>query len=80
MPEACHGKDRNVLISQIRNADGSVVVAIREAGGEARSVKGAESVYALALEAAEAGGGNGCEVGSPNVEMIPFLSRLARPG
>jgi hypothetical protein len=55
MPEACHGKDTNVLISQIRNANGTVIVACREVGGEARAVNGAESVYALALEAAEAG-------------------------
>ena len=44
-----------MLISQIRNANGTVVVAARDAGGEARAVKDAESVYALALEAAEAG-------------------------
>ena len=44
-----------MLISQIRNADGSIIVAVREAGGEARAVKGATSVYALALEAADAG-------------------------
>ena len=44
-----------MLISQIRNANGTVIVAAREAGGEARAVKGAESVYALALEATESG-------------------------
>ena len=44
-----------MLISQIRNADGSVAVAIREADGEARAINGAASVYALALEAADAG-------------------------
>lgn len=44
-----------MLISQIRNADGSVTVAIREAGSEARAINGAASVYALALEAADAG-------------------------
>ena len=44
-----------MLISQIRNADGSAIVAAREAGGEARAVKGADSVYALALEAADRG-------------------------
>jgi hypothetical protein len=43
----------NVLISQIRNANGSATVAVREVGGEARAVKGAESVYALAMEAAD---------------------------
>jgi hypothetical protein len=45
----------NVLISQIRNADGSATVAAREVGGEARAVKGAASVYALAMEAADSG-------------------------
>ena len=45
----------DVLISQIRNADGSATVALREVGGEARTVKGAASVYALALEAADSG-------------------------
>jgi hypothetical protein len=45
----------NVLISQIRNADGSATVAAREVGGEARAVKGAESVYALAMEAVDSG-------------------------
>lgn len=44
-----------MLISQVRNANGAVVVAIREVGGEARAVKGAASVYALALEAADSG-------------------------
>ena len=44
-----------MLISQVRNANDTVIVAARDAGGEARAVKDAESVYALALEAAEAG-------------------------
>lgn len=44
-----------MLISQIRNDSGSITVAAREAGGSARAVKGAESVYALAMEAANAG-------------------------
>lgn len=44
-----------MLISQIRNADGGIIVAVRDAGGEAHAVKGATSVYALALEAADAG-------------------------
>jgi hypothetical protein len=44
-----------VLISQVKNADGSITVAVRETGGEARAVKGAASVYALAMEAANTG-------------------------
>jgi hypothetical protein len=44
-----------VLISQVRNADGGIIVAAREVGGEAHVVKGATSVYTLALEAADAG-------------------------
>ena len=43
-----------MLISQISDAEGMSLVVVRE-GGEARSVKGAKSVYALALEAARAG-------------------------
>ncbi len=48
-------EDRIVLISQVKNADGSITVAVRETGGEARAVKGAASVYALAMEAANSG-------------------------
>jgi len=44
-----------MLISQIGNADGSITVAVREEGGPARAVKGAASVHALALEAANSG-------------------------
>jgi hypothetical protein len=44
-----------VLISQIRDGNGGIVVAVREAGGEARAVKGAASVYALAMDAANSG-------------------------
>jgi hypothetical protein len=44
-----------VLISQIRNPNAGIVVAVREAGGQARVVKSADSVYALAMEAANAG-------------------------
>ncbi len=44
-----------MLISQIRNADGSITVAVRENGGAAHAVKGASSVHALALEAANSG-------------------------
>ena len=43
-----------MLISQISDADGMSLVVVREADA-ARSVKGAKSVYALALEAARAG-------------------------
>ena len=44
-----------MLISQIRNPNGGTIVAVREAGGQARAVKGTDSVYALAMEAANAG-------------------------
>ena len=44
-----------MLISQIRDNAGAITVAVREAGGEARAVKDAASVYALAMEAANAG-------------------------
>ncbi|OCP23051.1 MULTISPECIES: AraD1 family protein [unclassified Ensifer] len=44
-----------MLISQIRNEDGSTTVAVRAPGEAARAVNGAMSVYALAMEAANAG-------------------------
>lgn len=44
-----------MLISQIRNSAGGVTVAVREVGKEARAVKGTDSVYALAMEAADGG-------------------------
>lgn len=44
-----------MLMSQIRNEDGSITVAVREEGEPARGVRGALSVYDLALEAANSG-------------------------
>ncbi len=44
-----------MLISQVRNEDGSITVAVRSPGETAHAVKGAASVYALAMEAANAG-------------------------
>ncbi len=44
-----------MLISQIRNEDGSITVAVRQPGEAAHAVNGAASVYALAMEAANAG-------------------------
>ena len=45
-----------MLISQIKDKDGKIAVAVRGGPGEAaRIVNGAESVYALALEAANGG-------------------------
>ena len=44
-----------MLMSQIRNEDGSVTVAVREEGEPARAVRGARSIYDLALEAANSG-------------------------
>ena len=45
-----------MLLSQIRDKDGRVVVVVRE-GSEAYAVKGAASVYELAQEAARSGAG-----------------------
>ncbi|MGE6784699.1 AraD1 family protein [Ensifer adhaerens] len=44
-----------MLISQIRNEDGSITVAVRLPGETARAVNGAASVYTLAMEAANGG-------------------------
>ena len=46
-----------MLISQILNEDGSITVAVREAGEGAHAVRGAESVLALGLEATRSGRG-----------------------
>ena len=44
-----------MLISQIKDANGKIIVAVREDGGQARAVNNAGSVYALAMEAANDG-------------------------
>ncbi len=44
-----------MLISQVRKEDGSIIVAVRVPGETAHAVRGAESVYALAMEAANTG-------------------------
>jgi len=44
-----------MLISQIKGADGAIIVAVREEGGSAHAVVNAGSVYALAIEAAKSG-------------------------
>ena len=45
-----------MLISQIKGSDGAIVVAVRNEPGEAaKAVKGAGSVYALAIEASDTG-------------------------
>lgn len=44
-----------MLISQIKTEAGDMAVVARELGGEARIVKGAESVYRLAMQAASEG-------------------------
>ena len=44
-----------MLISQIKDANGKIIVAVREEGGQARAVNNAGSVYALAMEAANDG-------------------------
>lgn len=41
-----------MLISQVRHADNSITVVVREDGGRGRTVKDAGSVYTLALDAA----------------------------
>jgi len=48
-------KETNMLLSQIKTETGGVAVVARELGEDARVVKGAESVYALAMEAAKSG-------------------------
>jgi hypothetical protein len=49
------GKGNTVLISQVKDASGKLIVAVREEAGEARAVNNADSVYALAIEAANSG-------------------------
>ena len=44
-----------MLLSQVGNAGGSITVVVRKEGGQGRAVKGAKSVYALAMEAANSG-------------------------
>lgn len=44
-----------MLVSQLKNADGSITVAAREDGQGARAVKNASSLHALAMEAADGG-------------------------
>ncbi|MDR6757621.1 hypothetical protein J2Y48_002918 [Mycoplana sp. BE70] len=44
-----------MLVSQLKNADGSITVVVREEGQGGRAVKGAASLHALAMEAADAG-------------------------
>src|SRR5690349_18018150 len=44
-----------MLVSQLKNADGSITVAAREDGQGARAVKNAASLHALAMEAADGG-------------------------
>lgn len=44
-----------MLISQVLGTDGTIIVVVRENGGTGRAVKGATSVHALAMEAADGG-------------------------
>ncbi|MCD2184221.1 GguC family protein [Rhizobium sp. TRM96647] len=44
-----------MLVSQLKNADGSITVAAREDGQGARAVRNAASLHALAMEAADGG-------------------------
>ncbi|SOC42014.1 hypothetical protein SAMN05892877_109178 [Rhizobium subbaraonis] len=44
-----------MLVSQVKNADGSITVVVREEGQGGRAVKNADSLYALAMEAADGG-------------------------
>ncbi|KQY15284.1 AraD1 family protein [Rhizobium sp. Root482] len=44
-----------MLISQVKNNNGSITVAVREVGEAAHAVKNATSVHALAMEAANSG-------------------------
>ncbi|PTM92750.1 AraD1 family protein [Mycoplana dimorpha] len=44
-----------MLVSQLKNADGSITVVVREEGQGGRAVEGAASLHALAMEAADSG-------------------------
>ncbi|HMU51827.1 MAG TPA: hypothetical protein PKA13_18780 [Geminicoccaceae bacterium] len=44
-----------MLISQVGNADGSIIVVVREERGKGRVVMGAGSVHTLAMEVANSG-------------------------
>jgi hypothetical protein len=44
-----------MLVSQLKNADGAITVVVREEGQDGRAVKGAASLHALAMEAADSG-------------------------
>lgn len=44
-----------MLVSQLKNPDGSITVVVREEGQGGRAVKGAASLHSLAMEAADAG-------------------------
>lgn len=44
-----------MLVSQLKNADGSITVVVREEGQGGRAVKGAASLHGLAMEAADSG-------------------------
>lgn len=44
-----------MLVSQVKNADGSITVVVREEGQGGRAVNNAQSLYALAMEAADGG-------------------------
>lgn len=44
-----------MLVSQLKNADGSTTVVVREEGQGGRAVKGAASLHSLAMEAADGG-------------------------
>jgi hypothetical protein len=48
-------REKTMLMSQVLGGDGSIVVAVRDEGQPARAVRGAVSVYDLALEAANSG-------------------------
>lgn len=52
---SANGKGYIVLVSQIKNSSGEIIVALREDGGEARQVLNTGSVYELAMEAANSG-------------------------
>lgn len=65
-----------MLISQIKDASGKITVAVREEGGEARAVKGAESVYALAMEAANGGKNLADVISAHGLAMPSILKRL----
>lgn len=67
-----------MLISQIKGVNGEIIVAVREQGGAARSIKNAVSVYALAMEAADGGKSLASVIEAHGAAIGVFGQRLAQ--